>query len=821
MFAMTAMNCASAATPPPDATVSVSRLPTLLSRYPRARVLSLDCFDTVLWRQVMRPADVFCQLAQSPLWKRLQLEPGLRVAAERDARRRAKVLHGNTEVTLQAIYGAALERSPCASPDSTVVDSLAQLELAAEMQICYALPQAVALLRDAAARGVRVVVVSDMYLRESQLRKLLEATLPPDAYAAIERVFVSCEHAKGKAGGLFAEVLAALGVRACDVLHVGDSPTADWQAAKAAGLESLLLIRLAEGLVAQTRYQVAALQLFEPAAGQTRPVTAGYTPVLAGLDTDPADTARQIARATLGPMMHAFASWVVDLKRQCEQRGERVKLAFLMRDGYLPYQACCAIVGPSVGQPVYISRIAALLASCRSADDIRSRLASVGSLEKSELILKQFPLTLEDYNGILEAVGRARDPVKGVAEQLLRPDRVKRIVARSSSLAEHLLAHLRTALALQAGDTLVFVDLGYNATAQRALEPVARLEWRVDLQGWYFMRMPMLTADERCLGLIDTRHFDARSIRTMSNYVALLETLCTCGGGSVVDYDAAGTPILASDKTLPEQAATVGEIQKHAIEFVREAEAYYQQGGRRLDEAAMADASFAEFAQMVFFPTRDELAHYGKFRLELNRGTDITVPLVDPDRALLDLRSRGLAYADPRSASQRINTPHELRYAGLEQSLAVIDAHRFGFPMCRNEWSLRSEAVTLLLIQGQQSVPLPAAAQPTYDGYYRLTTSIGMGQFGIALLLGRYYKWLQLLSCEVRSLADVRERSAAMDGTDVRAGLVTDGLVDHGHGLLECTKATAAVLLPAGSVGDGRTRLALEIVFRPLVPAVS
>ena len=87
-------------------------------------------------------------------------------------------------------------------------------------------------------RSLRLAVVSNF---DSRLSPLLDALdLAPFFEAVV------CSGAVGAAkpdGAIFAHALAALGVDASEALHVGDSRVADYDGARAAGIEALLVDR--------------------------------------------------------------------------------------------------------------------------------------------------------------------------------------------------------------------------------------------------------------------------------------------------------------------------------------------------------------------------------------------------------------------------------------------------------------------------------------------------------------------------------------------------------------------------------------------------
>ena len=87
-------------------------------------------------------------------------------------------------------------------------------------------------------RGLGLAVVSNF---DSRLPPLLDALGLAPFFDA-----VACSGAVGAAkpdGAIFAHALAALGVDAHEALHVGDSRVNDYDGARAAGIEALLVDR--------------------------------------------------------------------------------------------------------------------------------------------------------------------------------------------------------------------------------------------------------------------------------------------------------------------------------------------------------------------------------------------------------------------------------------------------------------------------------------------------------------------------------------------------------------------------------------------------
>lgn len=95
------------------------QLVSLVEQYRgEVRVLSLDCFDTVLWRGTATPVDVFYALQRSPTFSAKNFSGRLRCCAEGQARSKQYARTGRGEVELAEIYRAAY-------PDLTTAEIVA------------------------------------------------------------------------------------------------------------------------------------------------------------------------------------------------------------------------------------------------------------------------------------------------------------------------------------------------------------------------------------------------------------------------------------------------------------------------------------------------------------------------------------------------------------------------------------------------------------------------------------------------------------------------------------------------------------------------
>lgn len=801
--------CGTAAPRPEALEIPAAELGGLLERVPLPKRLSLDCFDTILWRRTATPVDVFHDLQHRPAFRARGLEAVLRTRAESDARLLQWVRHGTYEVGLAQIYRTAF-------PDlgDAEIESLVEDELAAEMQACYAFPGAIALLRDAARRGVPVMVVSDTYLSQSQLQRLLAHCLPSDALAAIDRIACSSEHGVSKAGGLLKRLLERWPISAGAVLHVGDSDRADLQSASALGMRAVLLKHTDESIAAQEQMYAMALGMVEPAVRRERSLARPYHGVLASagaLDTPEAS----IGYAALGPVLHAFARFVLDEREAMAAAGERPKLLFLMRDAHLPRLACEAVAGAPVGVPVRISRFAAFAASFRTRADVERYVSQFANPDYFDAMARQLLLPANVAERVLARARGSRTPIAEFVRQLMRDDVLRAIFDASKRYLAKLRRYLERQAGIEPGDTVVFVDLGYQGTAQRQLEPVFRDEWGVRVVGRYLLsaRTPGWERSRR--GLLDPSWCDDRTIASIVPYVAVLENLCTSNDTSVVDYTDDGEPVLDDALIGDRQHEQVAAIQREALRFVADAERFFAATG---DAAAAArrDAALGELVRLVFFPTRGELSRFGSFELDMNLGTRKTLRLHDTAAGLAGLRERGLFFMENNLDSMRLMRPAELHAAGIEMSTMLLAQHRFGLEIGVRNSTLRCEPMRVVLMCGDELAQERLEALHTHDGWFSLHVPLGAAGMHAGVAFGERLRFVQIDSVTTIPVDVLYGDRESENRLDIGGRVIFDGMLDRGDGLYECTGPASLMIVPPSNDPAGR-RLVARVVFRPVV----
>jgi FMN phosphatase YigB (HAD superfamily) len=773
------------------------------------RVLSLDCFDTLLFRHTATPTDVFFDLQNHPAFRALGFTAKLRASAETKARELAQVRRGNVEVRLPDIYRAAF---PAITEDQ--LRDLESAELAAEIEACYAFAPTVDWMRAAKAEGLRIVVVSDTYLDERQLRRLLAATLGERDLALVERVFVSNAYGRSKTRGLFGDVRTKLGVPASSILHVGDHHKADLVAPMTAGIRALHFVHHDEPVQQILRLQGTAAQLLCPTLRHNASVPSPFRGLLAA-DGGRADGAHLLGFAAAGPILYAFARFILDEIEELRAVGKKPKPMFLLRDAHLPAVIAGELAGSDVGPEIAISRFASYAASFRNVADVEHYLGSFAGSRRYDAMAKQFLLPPELARRIVEDCEAAPDGIDCFVRRIKSPDVLPIIFERSKAYRSRLFRYLQKAVGLERGDTLVLVDLGYDGTAQRLLEPVFRDELGVELVGRYLLLARTPGWERSRKGLVDPSWCDDRVIAAVVPYVALLEGICCRYGGSVTDYTDDGEPIVDSNVIGGDQSTKMEAVQGICRSFATRAEQFFQRVGRRPSPESLRTTALAALGRLLFLPIEEEVAFLENFHLDLNLGTSDAVRLFDRAGGLASLRRRGLFFMEKKAKSWRTNYPIELRSAGAELSLTLLVHHRYSLELSQSDANLRREAIQILVVNGQQATTANMFAHASFDGYFTLLVPVGR-DMNVGVLFGEAYTWVQIDSVELIPTASLLQDDESRHAQDISSELQFDHMVARAPGLYECIAESGFMLIAAGRKQSGSGTHACRVVFRPI-----
>ncbi|MET0241000.1 MAG: HAD family hydrolase [Sphingobium sp.] len=760
------------------------------------KILSLDCFDTLLWRNMNLPADLFADLGL----------PGggmeARIWGETRARRTVPYRDGRSEVTIDEIYANML---PAATPQER--GAAVERELAAEAAHCYGFAPTRDLMAEAKRRGLKVIIVSDTYLSEPRLRALITAAAGEEVAGMIDRIFCSCEYGVGKGGGLFTHVLAELGASPGTILHVGDNQMADQTAPDKLGIHSVHLRQFDAESDQRLRQEASIASLIDPTTRVTVPAWQPHRPQVALRRDD--SGAAVLGHDVLGPLMTGFADWLrEEVAAQDAATGKPTKLLFLLRDGFLPAHAFAARHPDLAARTlqVEISRFTAAAASFTDAAAIERCVLPeihVGSLP---VFARQLLLDRDEATKL----GRLTKPQ--FAKAITDPARVRHIVRRSGEFRERLFAYL-AAHGVERGDSVMLVDLGYNGSVQNFLGPVLESELGLTVTGRYLLLRETIRSGHDKSGFIDHRNHDLKLLHALSESIALIEQVCTVAQGSVVDYRKDGTPVRKAVGVKGAQSAMRDAIQSACLDYVAHADTGVVKPAASDNAEARRRMCVAILARLLFLPMASEVALFADFAHDVNLGTDDMLQMLDRDAAAKGLRRRGLFYI---KNAARMYLPGELRDHGLPINLSIFASRRFGLDFRKQDFDVGAIPLPVMLMDASgEHVVVDVDAVPTVDGYYQALIPVGECRYTAGIQLGRIAEWVQVEEASFHEVEQFLDAKGEEEGRP--ATMILEAMAEAAPGLHRCEGEASFVLVPPPAVTAKGAAMLLSFVFRPVV----
>ncbi len=305
----------------------------------RYEVISFDIFDTLIFRPMRKPEDVFIFVGE----KLGILDfPELRKSVEEKLRQKNKIEFGHHEVTLREIYKALEEKTgiPCEQGMKT--------EAEIEYELIYPNPYMKEVFDILKEQGKKIIAVSDMYLSKETISSFLKK----GGYE-VDDLFVSCEYYCNKRNGnLYRQVLEKY--KGKKIVHIGDNHATDIVKATEMGLD--------------TRFYRNCYYIGEETfniGGMSELVGSVYM----GLVNNTLFNGKNCFTPYFeygylygGLYILGFCNWI---KMQAENNSV-TKILFLARDGYI-YQKVFDMLGTNIDtEYVYWSRIVSVIANMES-----------------------------------------------------------------------------------------------------------------------------------------------------------------------------------------------------------------------------------------------------------------------------------------------------------------------------------------------------------------------------------------------------------------------------------------------------------------------
>jgi len=198
----------------------------------KIKVISFDIFETLVFRDVNHPSDIFRNVGEHQFVKKIFDHPDTFKNFRIQAEKKARTLNSKLEdIRLKLIY----EQLALTKKEQKKIISL---ELEEEYKSLYINYHVENWIRLAEKADKKVILTSDMYLLNKELKDLVISKLKNKKI--ISKIFVSnAYNATKSSGNLYPIVLKKMSIKPSQLLHIGDNKYADKEMAEVKGIKSI------------------------------------------------------------------------------------------------------------------------------------------------------------------------------------------------------------------------------------------------------------------------------------------------------------------------------------------------------------------------------------------------------------------------------------------------------------------------------------------------------------------------------------------------------------------------------------------------------
>ncbi|MBK6741804.1 MAG: hypothetical protein IPG66_02045 [Hydrogenophilales bacterium] len=538
----------------------------------KARILSVDIFDTLIMRPFLHPDAVFDFIGEF-----MRVRHGIAdfKALRKQAEARGRVDKQGKDVDLEDIY-----RALAALVGGGEAFAAEAREIEQGMELWFVRPRAelIRLLKRVAAQGKRIVAVSDMYLPKALIGQMLDRA----GIGFISEIYVSNDTGWRKdTGEAWRRLPEIEGVAADEWLHIGDNEHSDIQLTVAAKYMMPLHVLRPSALLET----VPCLRPLHRRGTLAWPDQL-WLGLLANRLSDIADRypnrfgktlrfedAESIGYLCFGPIVANYILWVA---REAVRQGIG-QLLFLSREGYLLEKAFNALRAAlpylsSIDTSYFLtSRRASGVAAMRNRDDLTYLLGAHFQGTLSNLLearLGANVLAAYELAGDVDLDAKVclPDMKRDIVERLLgsRAD----ILDVAGREREAYLEYWRREVTQE---KVALCDLGFSGTIQKFLMGMTGRK----MDGYYFVTTRKVEGLKQLGVAVRGLYGESVSLEETSvpafDYSLLLEAVLTAPAGQFLCFEGEGATLRPVFKDAGHAQAhfdKIGEIQQGILSFI-------------------------------------------------------------------------------------------------------------------------------------------------------------------------------------------------------------------------------------------------------------
>ncbi len=676
-------------------------------------VLSLDCFDTLFWRSVNKPIDIFFNCAKKEKFLVNKITASKRAKAESTARIRSQMEKRTNEVSINDIY----KELGISQPD---IEELIELEISAEIESGYIYEPIFNFIKYAKRRNKKVIIVSDIYFSSKQLKNILYAVCS-ELELYVDDVYTSSDFNCGKYSGLWKIIPQIRKVKAYEIMHIGDNYQSDYCIPRELGVNAYHLNINQKYVNEIDNQREIAVAITDKNARIESAIMAPFKGLISEINIDTPEKA--IGYCFLGPVMLSFGIRINEFLLANKNKYNRIHPCFLLRDGYLISRVMKKMLPDGAELSLLnISRATALASSITNTKDIDEILIKFFNVNNYDKIFKQIELD-DEINKRIKYLEKSTSnfDIKIVRDLLIQKKVSDKIFDKSKKSRNKLIKHIKTQVNVNSGDAILFIDLGYEGTAQKLLHKSFREDLNAELMGCYLISYETSNKwGERC-GVIDHQNFDSGfMLSILGSRIAAFEMLCTQDSPSVIGYTDDGKPIFSELEYKKKQSDLTNSIQSYCLDFIDKwinKQNYFKPKTSNIELSKYVASELARFS---YLPTKSELELLSMYEFDLNLGTDLKGRLFDLEYAYNEVCANGITSFQDGDKLDRISLQFELRAINATYSIASYIMNRQGINFDFNQISYYSKKIPLVFTMNNKEFIIEVDSRSTHDGFYSL-----------------------------------------------------------------------------------------------------
>lgn len=516
-------------------------------------IICFDIFDTLIKRNVGDPIDVFRIIENKLVAENM----GLNFTYKRlEAERKARELSASHEVFIDDIY------DHYDSPTDDI-DKLKATELEVEYAVCTANNDLLNLYNDCLAQGKKIILISDMYLGQAFIEKIIKKC----GYQKPYKMYVSCNIGLNKSdGSLFEYAKRDNAELEGKWLHIGDSITGDFLKPRYNGIDSILIERVKPHPEYYRKKKKGVFYSFLRAFIENH-------------ENKDFSNYQKIGYEILGPLLCGFSYWLNNELNRINFDG---KILFLARDSKLIMRAYETLFPENKINDIYFytsrkAAIAPVVDLLKEADELYdllvpkdydrfSDLLSALNIDKTYggQILKNYDLSGTD----LIKSGKTYDK-----EQLFH-ELINASCLSTDIQRELLLKYFNKN---DISNKFVLVDLGWEGRTQWSFKRLIEYKYsETDIIGFY---MGLITKCPRFINDIKSHAYLGKYVnydknaRIIMESIALFEGMFLTNDGSTLCYaenNREVIPVKAKNEQTADNITNITAMQDAAIRFVHD-----------------------------------------------------------------------------------------------------------------------------------------------------------------------------------------------------------------------------------------------------------